>query len=387
VILVVLYCITQEIVIKKSSNVVFSSKLDQQRQLLLKQSFGNNETVVHVSASKQWVNFQEYHKSGALNSEKLPRRLNSKEYNLYLELTTKFTDLLFKENITFIMADGTLLGSYIMHDFIPWDDDVDIMVSYKDYPKMKEVLTHRDFRKEFSYHGYHDKTDEYSVRNLNRVNVLPDEISNTSRRYHKFKAYFTKSPRIKRAPWKWPFIDIKFFKENETHIWKYDAPKGVVDPVHKLDFYPLHLRPFSDLWLPAPKNSQYLLHTKFKEFKCSSAGWDHKIERHVKKEDKVTIPCGDLKDVYPYVCRQWKQQGETMVVMETLVLDNHSIYSTTVNETYHPKYESFSPFWEFCNVTSNIMTSQKEGRSLTTTIESLASITPHYIRNYISEFY
>ncbi|MCR1842965.1 LicD family protein [Murimonas intestini] len=45
-----------------------------------------------------------------------------------------------KENISYFLGGGTMLGAVRHKDFIPWDDDADICLWYRDYPLFKKAL-------------------------------------------------------------------------------------------------------------------------------------------------------------------------------------------------------------------------------------------------------
>lgn len=59
---------------------------------------------------------------------------------LALDILLNFDSVCRSNNISYSLAYGTLLGAIRHFGFIPWDDDIDVIVSRKDYRKLGTLL-------------------------------------------------------------------------------------------------------------------------------------------------------------------------------------------------------------------------------------------------------
>lgn len=83
-------------------------------------------------------------------------------------------------NITYWISGGTLLGAIRHGGFIPWDDDADICMPYKDAEKLKKLLLTKEFNNNYVLQC--NKTDEgyfgpwYILRDKNSEYIQTSEL-------------------------------------------------------------------------------------------------------------------------------------------------------------------------------------------------------------------
>lgn len=64
---------------------------------------------------------------------------------IFQELLRKWIDLVEKNNISYVLSYGSLLGQYRNQDIIPWDYDVDILVKDSSFTVLQRMTTPRNF--------------------------------------------------------------------------------------------------------------------------------------------------------------------------------------------------------------------------------------------------
>ena len=75
------------------------------------------------------------------------KKLTTKEIqNLELAILRAFDRFAKEEHLRWYLAGGTLIGAVRHQGFIPWDDDIDIMMPREDYEKMLKTFRHERYR-------------------------------------------------------------------------------------------------------------------------------------------------------------------------------------------------------------------------------------------------
>ena len=238
----------------------------------------------------------------------IPRKINKTEYESTRRLMQYLEGIFTANNITYVLAYGTLLGSYISHDILPWDDDLDLLVKLSDKEKLLGLF------KSGSKYPY--------------IKAMVN--TNAYFRAHILKVYDIRSSHAGKYPWNWPFADVTFYDENDNSVWAADNHFIV----RRSSFYPLHRRPFSGMWLPSPKDPRFLLRMNYKQFKCKSYNYDHKNEMSKSYWNNVfpsfipTVDCSSVVGYYPFVHRTVHNGG----VNKTLKIGEFDIYTVYVDE-------------------------------------------------------
>lgn len=275
-----------------------------------------------------------------LSSPDLPRVLSRSEHDLIIELLRELTALLAGAGITYCNVFGTLIGSYMYHDLIPWDDDADMWVKYDDLPKVKRLFANTTLRSIYGLHAWKNVwigASEFELETLqsfpsNATDDMYYNLSPTNQGYdvetlwHRFKFFRLDSHHAGNHDWHWPFVDIMFYRENKTHVWNHEPKSAHRVCLPKASFYPLILRPLGHMWLEAPRDTALFLRTRYGSFRCASQNYRHRLESRRWFWDIPSVSCDSIVPYYPRVFPGEKQELDTLETLE---------FNNTIIQTVH----------------------------------------------------
>ena len=205
-------------------------------------------------------------------------------YNISLSILEAFIDTMEANNLTYFLYGGSLIGSLRHHGVIPWDDDLDVIANKSERSKIWNALKKLE--------------PEFIVHQPKRQKFL------------KLYSKYSHTTSINYG-WKWPFLDIWLFKENDTHIhdWSCSWCKG---RFKKTSVFPLKKRPFAHLSTYAPREPADFVKTAgYHLDRCVSRTWNHKAEQGT-KFPKQDINCDIFTQFYPYVERRTLKSNTTL---------------------------------------------------------------------------
>lgn len=103
------------------------------------------------------------------------RELQLKE----LEILKDFDEFCHKHSLKYCLAGGTLLGAVRHHGFIPWDDDIDVLMPRPDYIRFNQLYNSKYLLKS----PLIDKQWHYPFAKLMNTNIALREVSSTKVTY------------------------------------------------------------------------------------------------------------------------------------------------------------------------------------------------------------
>ena len=195
----------------------------------------------------------------------------AKHKQVAIDLLKITTDILDEFNIDYFLISGTLLGFARHNDFIPYDDDIDLIVS----PKIKEIVP--DIMKKYNSEISLVMKDDLiktcfkdKVINLNNFKIWSNHLVN------KKDSYF------------WPFIDLFIFNYSEDGKYiRFFEKDWVIE-----EFFPSQRTEFNNLNISIPRNPDYFLSKNYgKDYMkiLKSSNWNHKKEFGIPKQYMITI--------------------------------------------------------------------------------------------------
>lgn len=134
--------------------------------------------------------------------------------NIALDALIEFDRICRKHEINYALYGGTLLGAIRHGGFIPWDDDVDVVVMRSDYDRLIEICR-TELRPQYFWQSHRTENGWYRLYSKIRVNntVFRELAHNQHDIHHGVYIDIFPLDQIPDAPFprKWQYLRYKFW--------------------------------------------------------------------------------------------------------------------------------------------------------------------------------
>ena len=179
-------------------------------------------------------------------------------------------DILDEFNIDYFLISGTLLG-YVRHnDFIPYDDDIDLIVSSDIKIHLQKIF--KKYNHKISLISKDNLIKicfKNKIFNLNHCKTWSNFLLNTN------DSYF------------WPFVDLFIYEKINNNSIKFFNKNWDIK-----QFFPIQKKDFNSILVSIPVNPDYFLSNNYGNDYMTilkSSNWNHKKECPILKQHCITI--------------------------------------------------------------------------------------------------
>ena len=106
------------------------------------------------------------------------KKLSSDEIKeTIFQILSEFADYCDKNNLRYFLSGGTLLGAIRHKGFIPWDDDIDVIMPRPDYERLHNLIIESPISSRLYLRSYENGAADFPFAKIEDLNTeISDEF-------------------------------------------------------------------------------------------------------------------------------------------------------------------------------------------------------------------